>query len=1456
MQREIWNAVIDPNTKITLNELLSGTKKEWQRLEIVCAALPHRLNDEGLNQTTLSIMGKLGGTVFREPLVVCTLVPKLANLKFTLLSEDKEAYIMVEGPNRVNISGALFFPGCATTEPEINVLFWVEATRESNSPGNSSTRPTPFLPNTSHLDPETRVIVRDRPEYMPSATLTVRIEPTSGTSMSKSPADSLIGEREPAPGSSLTYDRRSRPPLDHASREDRRAIAQSEKTKALAQGIVILEERAFAPISIDPRSHTPFDHTIREDLTARERGRTPVCVDSRLRPPFDRISGEDRSVQQETSPIRTDSRLHPSSECTVREDRSAQRELAPGSFVSNDPRPFDRTIRENQSARTIRMEQDRVVGLSDSNMRKVVAPVTENASEQAERMEISKLIHDFIQLLTQSKLGLTVASNNEEVLTRPENLMADLHEFRSIFQKFMKDHQQMHEDLIQIQEKCRQKIETAKEEISDLKEENHTLHSKKVKASKNEKSLLETVDSLSLLLKTEKGNAKKLSDSLEKSKAALDKDVHVKQGLEINGKILEQKVQELGADKKALQNVIKLQKQDLEAARNQSTALESRLTLYQKKYEQVATTKLETVAKDKLMQESRSLKFRKAELEKAIKVYKTKDTIIQSQARELDGIRSRNTVLESQVHEAESSAAQISQEASALRKTIAELETLSALVRKHNEELTAADFALLKNTRNANISVLEKRNNELQSVLEITKKAHSETIGNCRRHSEENIVLRKQVEDMRILHDTNFRECEGQAKLIASLRQTLQQKDIELQSSLSDLEGIRLDKREIETRASEAINTLEQKLASCGECDLQTQHILSLRQSIQRKDVELQSSSSELENLRLAKRELETAANDKIDSLEQRLALWEHQAEGVQTLYDAISHKCESQATIIASLNDIVQGKDLELQARASELGRIQSIESERDTLAQEKMQFLEQKLECLTSLEMGSQGLNNLTARIAEWESSRNLELDIVQQAKIRAENSLALSLRETQYLRTANESLTSSLAAAEDANLRLLQDKCRALEHSATVLNQNDNELFESRKSDEHEHLQSIDSLRLSIPLEAQQVKVDNEVQEKIGGDCEVGIESTLCESKTTLALRLHPDNEVPTEYPAQRLAITQRMKHSEIDPLEKKPQDAATFECEAKHIERPLLEEVQAKFDQLEPVDREVAKFQCQYTESETTRTSSMKREVNVRKSLIERNDLEHHGVSEQYPSQTKTNSNIAQDEMDEPKHSRNLQIKEGCSKAQKTQKAEHNAHRSLEVGYSKLYRFYTHIPRRKRWKLALGIKLRRSNDHRNGKPLFQSSNYKQVFDGLLNAHLPMLTVIQEVAAELDVPRGEKASADISKQVLKTDHEDQDPIKGSGLLKDGLENSCESELALVGKEVLDLQSEKSELGAGLLQENEEVTLPSTSVACDTGKVNDLKEAPKHEMEGAKEVREKLKVGVQHHTKVITES
>ncbi|KAJ3873068.1 hypothetical protein F5051DRAFT_444595 [Lentinula edodes] len=108
LHEESWNIVLGPNTKTYFVDLFPGAVGHNRNLKIKNAALPRNLNDHRSCRTTISLVKAEGPDIdtLNQPLVLCTLVPMIAKqvrLDFGLLLKSEACYILVEGPNPVNI---------------------------------------------------------------------------------------------------------------------------------------------------------------------------------------------------------------------------------------------------------------------------------------------------------------------------------------------------------------------------------------------------------------------------------------------------------------------------------------------------------------------------------------------------------------------------------------------------------------------------------------------------------------------------------------------------------------------------------------------------------------------------------------------------------------------------------------------------------------------------------------------------------------------------------------------------------------------------------------------------------------------------------------------------------------------------------------------------------------------------------------------------------------------------------------------------------------------------------------------------------------------------------------------------------------------------------------------------------------------------------------------------------
>ncbi|KAJ3892061.1 hypothetical protein GG344DRAFT_76312 [Lentinula edodes] len=108
LHEEMWNIVLGPNTKTYFVDLFPAAVGHNRNLKIKNAALPKNLNDHRSCRTTISLVNAEGPDIdtLNQPLVLCTLVPMIieqVRLDFGLLLNSEACYILVEGPNPVNI---------------------------------------------------------------------------------------------------------------------------------------------------------------------------------------------------------------------------------------------------------------------------------------------------------------------------------------------------------------------------------------------------------------------------------------------------------------------------------------------------------------------------------------------------------------------------------------------------------------------------------------------------------------------------------------------------------------------------------------------------------------------------------------------------------------------------------------------------------------------------------------------------------------------------------------------------------------------------------------------------------------------------------------------------------------------------------------------------------------------------------------------------------------------------------------------------------------------------------------------------------------------------------------------------------------------------------------------------------------------------------------------------------
>ncbi|KAH7872200.1 uncharacterized protein C8R40DRAFT_1071973 [Lentinula edodes] len=156
--------VVDPNTKITFEELFPGVVGGWHRLAIHHAALTNKLNDSSFCRTTISVVREEepGDKTLKQPLVLCTLVPMIieqVRLDYTLALDRKAGYILVEGPNPVNIS----MEAAPSANERVNgtgknkallppFLMTIISLCAGSGPNNAKTQPIPSLSTSLSLE--------------------------------------------------------------------------------------------------------------------------------------------------------------------------------------------------------------------------------------------------------------------------------------------------------------------------------------------------------------------------------------------------------------------------------------------------------------------------------------------------------------------------------------------------------------------------------------------------------------------------------------------------------------------------------------------------------------------------------------------------------------------------------------------------------------------------------------------------------------------------------------------------------------------------------------------------------------------------------------------------------------------------------------------------------------------------------------------------------------------------------------------------------------------------------------------------------------------------------------------------------------------------------------------------------------------------------------------------------
>ncbi|KIK51165.1 hypothetical protein GYMLUDRAFT_252342 [Collybiopsis luxurians FD-317 M1] len=131
-----WNVLLRADHKTLLKDIVPLS---WTELHFRRAALPHDITDTQA-RTTLSLKSESTHLSDEVPLTLCTLVPEKIetsdlNVKVPA-NKGKTWYLLVQGPNPINLFGELRFLGAATTRVE------TEFSAQAESAASHSTLPS------------------------------------------------------------------------------------------------------------------------------------------------------------------------------------------------------------------------------------------------------------------------------------------------------------------------------------------------------------------------------------------------------------------------------------------------------------------------------------------------------------------------------------------------------------------------------------------------------------------------------------------------------------------------------------------------------------------------------------------------------------------------------------------------------------------------------------------------------------------------------------------------------------------------------------------------------------------------------------------------------------------------------------------------------------------------------------------------------------------------------------------------------------------------------------------------------------------------------------------------------------------------------------------------------------------------------------------------------------------
>ncbi|KAH7872424.1 uncharacterized protein C8R40DRAFT_1173526 [Lentinula edodes] len=299
---------------------------------------------------------------------------------------------------------------------------------------------------------------------------------------------------------------------------------------------------------------------------------------------------------------------------------------------------------------------------------------------------------------------------------------------------------------------------------------------------------------------------------------------------------------------------------------------------------------------------------------------------------------------------------------------------------------------------------------------------------------------------------------------------------------------------------------------------------------------------------RLRKRETELLTS--MDAMKENIEIIQHENQELRTevkLADTLHadefdrlRKRETELSI--SIEALTKQKD---DAQCSWNSKALEYESlinaragieERERLANTRILSLEkEKIELEAALHAMSLDFQNVAIRMTDFETWKNLEVEVLQREKLGAENSLVHNLQE---MKVANNALQNSLQTVEWASSKALEVKCQESE----VLRQQRNEMelaFDMKNQEllqiqkEQSELQMmIQSLR--VQEQVRQAELDAALQELACLDCSktYSAESLLHEvkGKKMEISTSREENRVPDQaFGSERTDISEQAKYN---------------------------------------------------------------------------------------------------------------------------------------------------------------------------------------------------------------------------------------------------------------------------------------------------------------------------------------